>query len=254
METNTEYQYQRDGVTLWLGVALGLGIEVDAHMGIFDNPLYGYEGEVVIDYHQFDARIAELTPQIDEISKQYLASVATLKKVIDRFAADASADNDRELLQAVHAQLAIGEQLGTLDGMRQENMKYKSKADAMKSVSGEFLFSRQEFESSAKQLTDKVNETNTIWITYGTRLGDMHEAIKRAAKNSPKRGKLVQQYRQTLQGYMNASNKMAVYRGAAQENFNYMAYLDKHIRAAGGAKSEQALLESMRNSERLVEA
>jgi len=39
METNTEYQYQRDGVTLWLGVAMGLGIKVDAHISMFDQPL-----------------------------------------------------------------------------------------------------------------------------------------------------------------------------------------------------------------------
>ena len=35
--------------------------------------------------------------------------------------------------------------------------------------------------------------------------------------------------------------------GAANENFNHMTYLDKHIRAAGGSKSEEVLLESMRS-------
>jgi hypothetical protein len=48
-----------------------------------------------------------------------------------------------------------------------------------------------------------------------------------------------------LKLYLSQANKVAVYGGAAQENYRIMAHMDKHIRAAGGSKSEAALLEMM---------
>lgn len=47
METNSEYIYQRDGIGLWLGIALGLGVEVviPEHTTMFSSPLYGYDDE-----------------------------------------------------------------------------------------------------------------------------------------------------------------------------------------------------------------
>lgn len=47
METNSEYIYQRDGVGLWVGIALGLGIEVilPRNTTMFAAPLYGYDDD-----------------------------------------------------------------------------------------------------------------------------------------------------------------------------------------------------------------
>lgn len=45
METNTEYIYQREGVGLWVGICLSLGIEVwiPDDCAMFNAPLYGYD-------------------------------------------------------------------------------------------------------------------------------------------------------------------------------------------------------------------
>lgn len=45
METNTEYIYQREGVGLWVGIALGLGVEVwmPDDCAMLNAPLYGYD-------------------------------------------------------------------------------------------------------------------------------------------------------------------------------------------------------------------
>ncbi len=47
METNSEYVYQRDGVGLWVGIALGLGVEVvlSQNTTMFAAPLYGYDDD-----------------------------------------------------------------------------------------------------------------------------------------------------------------------------------------------------------------
>lgn len=47
METNSEYIYQRDGVGLWIGIALGCGVQVviPEHTSMFSAPLYGYDDD-----------------------------------------------------------------------------------------------------------------------------------------------------------------------------------------------------------------
>lgn len=250
METNTEYVYQRDGVTLWIGVALGRGIEVDAHIAMFDQPLYGYEGEVTFKYEQLAQRIDELKPLVEQAGKEYHASVVNVQQALRAFTSDASAANEANLFGTVGRQRELSEKLGKLDGAMQENQKYKKKADVMRQASGgEFLFSRQEFESSAKALSDETNRTNIEFISAGTALDIIHSNLKRCAKNSPKQKKLVATYEKQLQVYLALANKVAVYNGAASENYRIMTWLDKHIRAAGGSKSEAALLESMVRAE-----
>lgn len=254
METNTEYQYQRDGVTLWIGIALGQGIEVDAHISMFDQPLYGYEGEVTMKYEQFKERVAELVPQIEEASKEYQAGVINVQQALRAFIADASVTNEGNLFETVGKQRELGERLGRLDGAKQENEKYIKKADTMREASGgEFLFSRQEFESAAATLNGNVKQADIEFISSGTTLDHIHRNLKNAAKDSPKRAGLVNLYERQLREYFSLANKVAVFGGASAENFRIMAYLDKHIRAAGGTKSEAALLE-MRRNESMVEA
>ena len=80
-------------------------------------------------------------------------------------------------------------------------------------------------------------------IGLGTQLAGAHAGVKQSAKGSPKREKFMMSYVQLLKAQMSKNNEVAVYQGAQRENMQYMAWLDKHIRAAGGAKSEAALLE-----------
>ena len=248
METNTEYQYQRDGVTLWLGVALGLGIDVDAHITIFDQPLYGYEGEATIPYEKFDERINELVPQAKELAGKYKAMVLDFYKAVDIFAANSGTREEQALYAQSDKVRKAGAEIGLLDGRIQENQRYKKKADTMRDEArGEFMFSRQEFESAAKGLTDKYGEVNTSFISVSTTLQHIHDNIKRAAKGSPKRKKMTEAFKAQAHKQLELNNLVAVYQGAAQENYDYMAYLDKHIRAAGGAKSEAVLLERMQH-------
>jgi hypothetical protein len=248
METNTEYQYQRDGVTLWLGVAHGLGIEVDAHVSIFDQPLYGYEGEVVFPYEKFGERIAEIAPQLEELTKQYNGFALDVKRSVEIFVADSSKDHENLVQDNIGRLAEIGARLGMLDGAKQENERYKAKADTMREASGgEFLFSRQEFESAAKNLTDKANEAANAIIAIDTKLGIISQNIRSAAKGSPKRKALGNEFWENIKVYLQQNNRTSVFKGAAGENFMIMQWMDKHIRAAGGSKSEAVLLERLQN-------
>lgn len=244
METNTEYQFQREGVSFWLGFARGRGCEVIFADTTYNVPLYGYEGKVTVDYEEFGKRIAELTPQTAALTAQYIAAEADTRKAVELFAASSDKKTEDALYACIRRQLEIGEQLGVLDGARQENARYQGKADKMRDAAeGAFLFSRQEFESGLSILKGKGNGYATQFVSAGTTLGHIHENIKRAAKGSKKRDNLVAAYRNHLIEYFKINNLANVYRGAAEENARYMTYLDKHVRAAGGAKSEAVLLE-----------
>jgi len=241
METNTEYQYQRDGVTLWIGIAKGLGIEVDAHISMFDQPLYGYEGEVFLPYETFEKRIAELKPDVSHLNNQYVAVKVNLEKTVDEFL---HGDNSEGIYAAVDLMVQTGEKLGNIDGALQENARYKDKADKMRGAAGEFVFSRQEFETAAATLQKSAMNAQTALAALGGQMELIHANVIRAAKDSPKREKLLEAYKAHLQKYLEINNQGAIFRGALQENYAYMTRLDKGIRAAGGAKSEAVLLEA----------
>lgn len=74
MENNTEYIYQRDGIGLWLGIAVGRGIEVviPEQSMIFYAPLYGYEMDATkIDRETFEQRASELEILMEKTHAEY---------------------------------------------------------------------------------------------------------------------------------------------------------------------------------------
>lgn len=248
METNTEYQFQREGVAFWKGFAMGRGIDFFFADHTYRTPVYGYEGAVTLPYERFDERISELMPEIEKVSELYKIALSNTQMALTQFANNGSLETENNIYSMVDKQRQLGERLGILDGAKQENERYKKKADTMRASAGNFLFSRQEFESAAKKLTDKTSQAQLEFVSLGTKLEIVHQNLKNAAKGSPKRKGLVELYIQTVQLYLQANNQAAIYQGAANENFNYMGWLDKHIRAAGGSKSEAILLEALQNA------
>lgn len=244
METNTEYQFQREGVSFWLGFLKGRGVDVYFADPTFNAPLYGYEGEVFIKYERFTERIAELEPDFKKAEDVYRAAHTEFNAALEQFATNGQA-HENKLMQAVINMRQASEQLGIYDGAMQENKRYQAKADEMKKTADNFVFSRQEFESGAGNNRNRANELNTELISLGTTLEHIHNNIKAAAKGSPKRKKYLDMYKTAIERYWRINNALGLHKGVASENFNYMAYLDQHIRAAGGVKSEEAILESM---------
>lgn len=246
MESNTEYQFQREGVAFWKGFAMGRGIDVYFADETFRTPVYGYEGEVSLPYEVFEQRMTELEPLIKDLTAQYKGKSVMLKRIVADLI---DKPMKKEVLKALEEQISIGLQLGKLDGAYQENERYKGKADEMKaSASGEFVFSRQEFETSVGRRKEEAEQHRVRANACTGQMELIHENIERAAKNSPKRQKLLAAFQQLLQQYLNESNMTAVLLGAAEENHIYMSRLDKSVRAAGGAKAEEVLIEVIQHA------
>jgi hypothetical protein len=239
LSSNTEYHYQQGNFKYWLGVAAGRGIEVDIHSTMFDTPLYGYEGEVFLPYETFTDRIAELAQWVDEKRGKFIAAKKTTDAALKEFA---NGDNTKQLLPAVIETITHAHHLGEIDGAVQENQRYIDKADAMKAQGGEFVFSRQEFEASAARLNAEIADvTGQIQAMKG-QLDIYHGSIVNAAKGSPKRDKILTGYRALLDNFIAAHNAKGLLTGAQAENYRYMSRLDAGIKAAGGVKSEEAIL------------
>jgi hypothetical protein len=64
--SNTEYGYQANNMCFWIGFAHGHGIDLKlkAWLDEFNQPLYGWDGEVQIDRLYFEKRMQELEPDV----------------------------------------------------------------------------------------------------------------------------------------------------------------------------------------------
>lgn len=242
METNTEYQFQREGIAFWYGYALGKGINFYFADPTFECPIYGYEGEVSIKYEKFVKRIEQLNPEREDVTGKFAASHLALANAVNTFEADSSKTNEEGLYKALENARTLAAKMGEIEGALHENGRYKEKADSMREQAGEFIFSRQEFEAAVKTLSDRQQAALVNMNAIGMNLANIQRQAANASKKGNKRAQLFGAYRQFLDKYMQSCHEIAFFKGAADENYSYMIYLDKHIRAAGGSKSEEVLL------------
>jgi hypothetical protein len=243
METDTEYRYQRDGVTFWVGVAVGKGIEFELHCGMMQAPLYGYDGDAKLDYSVFVESIAEISAKMPELETSYNASRQQTAALVEQFINDGK--DGEQIVKSVQVQLSTGIRFGTLDGAKQENERYKKKADAMTQTTGEFIFSRQEFESAKQALQKKQMEL----MTKSNVLAGQTEAAFKQAEGLPNKNRRrarMTEFVKVLDAYIRITITTAMIIGGLNENTRYLNQLDNLIKAAGGEKSEEVLLNAYR--------
>ena len=240
METDTEYRYQRDGVTFWIGLAVGRGISVRPFMKIFDFPLYGYEGEAEIDIEDFSKRIAELQPFVEQAQAAHNeAAIAANDAIIDFLN---EGKDPQKVIDTLKAQVKAAYDVNVFAGAMQENERYLEKAKVMTEEAGAFQFSRQEFEMAARGHNEDYNKKSQVANSIsGACLAYFDEAKKH--KNATRRRQASKKYADAARAYIEASMYAGVHFGALQENNEYLGKLDNLIKAAGGAKSEAVLLE-----------
>lgn len=239
METNTEYAYQRVGMAYWIGMARGRGVEVAAHMSLFDAPLYGYDGKIALDYADIETRLTLLKPQIEAKSGEYSAARIMLER---QLGAVADGDNSEAIIQAVTAVNQTGFELGVLEGQANENLRYRDKADQMKAVSREYYFSRQEFETGLGLVGRQLKEAEAALQAYSGQMEALHGQLVKAAKGSPRRKGIFAEYHKALTEFLRRQREYSILYGIATENMRYMKVLDPFVRAAGGRKSEEAIM------------
>jgi hypothetical protein len=186
--------------------------------------------------------IAELTGKMKTVQETYNEKRHATAALIDYFRA--TGNDGKEIVPSVQVQLGAGIEYGMLDGAKQENERYLKKADVMIKANGDFVFSRQEFESARQALQKKQVELMTKTNVLA---GQTETAFKACEKmtNTSRRRKRVNEFIAKLDEYIKATVTTAMIVGALRENEKFLAQLDKLLRAAGGSKSEAVLMESL---------
>ncbi len=244
METDTEYRFQRDGIAFWIGVAVGKGIEVDLHSKQFlIAPLYGYEGDVKLEYEHFTKRVEQLEEMCRQAQGVYEAHKAETNRITAHFTETGEKPDD--VIQAVRAQVNLAYQFGLVDGARQENQRYIRKADIMKQASGgDFIFVRQEFEQAIQSLVKEKEKEMQIVNAFAVQLGTLFDKAVNA-KSRDRRRVQMNEFTRTMNTYITESLKLGIFLGAANENKIHLDKLTELIRAAGGSKSEAVMMEAL---------
>ena len=239
METNTEYTYQRAGVAYWIGVAVGRGIEVWTNSGIFDEPLYGYEGTISIKEGEYQQRIAELKAKLPELDMQYKANRQVVSQAMEQFVQDGNKD---ALIEKIRRLTASAIAYGQCDGAAKENEYYMAKVVAMRDQVGGQIIVRQEYEQKAAALAIKISE-ETVNIVAIQKKMDVDLELVVQTKNKDRKRVRMKNFAKNLNELLISCTRIGVYQGAMSENQQYMEKLDGYIRASGGKKSEAVMLE-----------
>lgn len=142
MASDTEYVRQRDGVTFWIGVAIGRGINVVLQKKslLMAGPLYGYTGEIVIDKQQFEMACAALDQKIEETKTKSFQAKGTAEA---QFRAIFSAKSPEDAEKAIQLYLASANEVidaafnyGVTVGGYSENARYIKQCDELIAAAG----------------------------------------------------------------------------------------------------------------------
>jgi hypothetical protein len=254
METNTEYAYQREGVTFWLGVAVGRGIEVVLHedSGLMVGLLYGYDGDVELREGEFVHRVTILEPLRDRAQQAFDKINREQAKVLRRIAKSNNGKIETLTKQyfatiAKQAQAAID--LGALSGAIEENQRYLKKARAMVDASGgeKHIFARQEFERMAAHAQDQVNVSQAKMQN----IAGQAIVLWKASQSSNETGDIeqatleIEKYALAHQEYIRNAYDHGRMIGIFRENLELLEKYDQLIRALGGEKAKTMVMEAI---------
>ena len=254
MESETEYRYQGEGVFYWLGVARGRGVDVyiSKKSRMFIEPLYGYEGGAYLGREQLLKRQVILEKNAKEVEKQLdkanQVQQATMEKAMNESGGEpglAEVATTKQYFQNLKAQEQAVYDNGMFIGARTEIVRYLEKCDQMDKETGEHLLARQEFEITAAgagkgkvKIQEKVKvlgaEARIAWR-------NIEEGIE-GNGGQQKLTKLSETYHKAHQKYLEGVFELGRITGVVQENMVLLDTVDQLVKAAGGVKSEEALL------------
>lgn len=225
LTSNTEYGYQAANWRFWTGLAVGRGVKLVYHSGadLFQDRLYGYEGNVEIGKEFFQKRVTRLEAEWDAAAR----SLQNIKQAVERVIGKKEYEKVADLsLSLQEAAITAGEHAGAL-------------AEAQKYAERETPISRQEFERTMAQAQKDGVMPSTLAHHAGGKVEYIWNAWKRTGNPQAE-----EQLRLFIGEQSEQSYKAGAYLGAAKENHTYMNEIDDLIRAAGGGKAVEVMLKN----------
>lgn len=219
LEMESEYQYQRTGFGFWTGYLAALGTKVVLHNSIFDNYMYGYEGDVAIPSEEFETRISDLNKELGQDKNQYNSEANNfLKSFSILLKKDISEEIKNNLIKIVKD----GERAGIINGKIKESQRYLEKAKSMESVSGASVFSLGEFDGSRIMYTRQLSQVKENIKNLDLNAEVLLKNLINLKKGSHKRQRAVDEFGNLVAELMNKNMLLFHITGIIQENQYYI--------------------------------
>lgn len=142
MASDTEYAHQRDGVTFWLGVAVGRGIKItlqDKSL-LLRGHLYGFTGEVTLQRQRLEIVARSLAPEVERKKAEAFEISGKVNDILKRLAAERNQKRAQglydELIAAFNEQNEKVFQYGAMAGQLAITQQYIGEVDALIRAAG----------------------------------------------------------------------------------------------------------------------
>ena len=226
MQSNTEYSYQRDNVAFWVGLAAGRGVSIEVHsaFNLFDQPLYGYDGDLNYTADMFTKRIAEYQAKLD-LAKEKLQLANIALNGID-------ATDEKLMTELMMKAFDANAELGQLEGAIEMLNEYVKKVQVMTAETGKAIISRQEFEFNASMSNIAMTEHKTKVDQMNGQLSYFYNVFIKTQNQQAMMNFAVMAAEQHKVAQM-----LGRASGRAYINAELMAEYDRRLRSAGGQKS-----------------
>lgn len=219
LQMESEYQYQRTGFGFWVGYLAALGVEVVLYNSIFDEPMYGYEGDVALSSSEIEKRLDELTKELGDDKENYQKEA---KIFLDNVSELLKKDISGEIQRQINELNKRFEGTGILNGRISENLKYLERAKAMEEASGASVFAMGEFDGARVASNRQYAQVRAEAFSINAQIEAVLKRLLMLKKGSQKRQRAIDEFGRLLAELMNKNMKMLHLIGAVRENQYYI--------------------------------
>lgn len=222
LSSNTEYSYQLNNWQYWVGVAVGMGVDLKVVSGMvhFTGTLYGYEGEVQLPREYYVKRA-------DALEIAWHASENRVRQAKNKVN-DAILDRKYDALKTLILEYQnANTESGQIAGAMSEANNYAKRNDPI---------TRQEFERRAAQSQRDGEEKRVLMYYTGGKTEYTFNVWMQTGH-----AEALKQFRQFITDQVQLGYEVGAHHGIYKENLEYFQEYDARLTAAGGVRTLAAL-------------
>jgi hypothetical protein len=230
LETESEvYFSQRTGLGFWLGYLAALGVLLVFNGNIFNEPMYGYEGDVALSSKDIEKRIADLTAELGNDSERYQKEAKVFLESLPRLLTqDIGVEIEKELNEI----LKRNERAAILNGKIKESQRYLQKAKTMESATGTSVFAAGEFDGARQDYTKQQLQIQLEMVNFNSQVAAQLRKLLGFEKGSQERKRAVDEFGHVIAEFMNKNMFLFHVVGAIQDNQYYLDSCRQSLRLA----------------------
>lgn len=226
----SEYVYQRMGFGFWVGYLAGLGIELVLHSSMFNEPMYGYEGDIALSSNDIELRIADLNKEVGTDKEFYQSEAKSFLEGINRLLHQNVIGDIEQELNAITKR---HERAGIVSGKIKESERYLEKARIMENSAGSAVFSPGEFDGVRISYTKQYDQVRTEAMLINAEIAQQLKKLLNLKPGSPNRQRAIDELGTKIAQLMNKNMDLFHIIGGIQENQFYLDSYKQSMKVIG---------------------